>query len=154
SLDDLSNSLLQASAFGIAGAIPVLGAGDTGQARADLIAQGDSVVKEMNGRLQRIAKLAPTPDTTPAALRDYEVARLHELFGPDFQVVLWVTPQNANALKNSFANTVSLQGQNPLESITWFQRIACVRDGAARLHAALQYGEAVSTGATLALQVG
>ncbi len=137
-LDPLSSALLQAGAFGIIGAIPASATSTAAQARADLLAQGDSVAKEMEGRLQRIASLTLPADTTPEAQRDYELARFRELFGADFQIVFWVSPQNAGSLKQSFADSVSLQGGNPLESITWFQRLACVREGVARLSAALQ----------------
>jgi hypothetical protein len=154
-LDGLRNSLLQAGAFGIVGAIPVLGASDGVQARTDLIAQGESVAKEMDARLQRISKLAPpTTGSTPDSQRDYELERLHQLFGAEFRVIFWVAPQNAATLKQTFAASPSLQGGNPLEAVTWFERAACVRAGMARMQAATQYGEAIGSGATLALDVG
>jgi hypothetical protein len=153
-LDALSSALLQASAFGVAGAVPSSTSADATEARADLLAQGDSVAKEMDGRLQRIAQLALPAGATPEAQRVYELARMRELFGPDFQIVYWITPQNASALKQSLASTISLQGFDALQSITWFQRVACIREGVARLHAALQYAEALGTGAKLALLVG
>ncbi len=152
-LEGLSKSLLQASAFGIAGAIPVLGAQGSAQARADLIAQGNSVAEEMTSRLQRIFKLTPPIAASPYTRRDYELERFKELFGADFQVVFWVTPPNTVALKQAFAGSVSLQGGNPLEAVTWFDRAACVRAGIARMNAALQYAEAIGPGTTLALQV-
>lgn len=152
-LDGLSKSLLQASAFGIAGAIPVLGEQNSAQARVDLIAQGDSVVKEMAARLQRIFRLTPPDASSPYSRRDYELERFQELFGADFQVVFWVTPPNTAALQQAFSGSLSLQGENPLEAVTWFSRAACVRAGMARMNSALQYGEAIGSGATLALQV-
>ncbi|HEY0375615.1 MAG TPA: hypothetical protein VGC87_01505 [Pyrinomonadaceae bacterium] len=154
SLDPLRNALLQAAAFGVAGTIPLAATGDTAEARADLVAQADSAAQEVDVRLQRIAKLTVPPGATAEALRDYELTRWRELFGADFRTVVWLAPPNAVNLKQSFANSLTLQGNNALESVTWFQRVACVRDGAARLHDALAYGEALGTGAKLDFKVG
>src|SRR5260221_14265706 len=113
SLDDLRNALLRASAFGIAGTIPVSAVGISAQGRTDLISQGESVAREMNNRLQRISKLSA--GITPETQRDYELARFSELFGGDFRVLSWTTAPNAAILKHSFSNSVSLQGGNPME---------------------------------------
>lgn len=150
--DALANAFFQAAAFGIPGSIPALPGADAAQDRTDLLAQGDSVAKEMDARLKRIAQLAPAASGAETQ-RDYQVARLHEIFGSDFKVTWWVTPQNAAGLKNAFAASLSLQNNNPFESVTWFQRAAYVRDGIARLHDSLEYAEAAGTGANLALQV-
>ena len=155
SLDPLRNALLQAAAFGVAGTIPLAATGDGAEARADLVAQADSAAQEVDARLQRVAKLTVPPQgATSEALRDYQLARLRELFGADFRALFWLTPPNRVNLKQSFAKSLALQGGNALESVTWFQRVACVRDGAARLNAALAYGEALGTVAKLDFKVG
>ncbi|MBZ5506659.1 MAG: hypothetical protein LAO78_14465 [Acidobacteriia bacterium] len=154
SVDVLANALFPAAAFGIPGAVPVITVGNTAQTRADMLFQGDSVAREMDTRLKRIANLSLPAGSTPEAQRDYELTRLRELFGADFRIMFWITPQNAASLKTTFAASTSLQGTNPMESITWFQRAANVRNGVARLRDALEYAEALGTGAKLALQVG
>lgn len=153
-VDVLAKALFQAAAFGIPGAVPTASVGTAARYGADLLAQGDSVAKEMDARLKRIAKLVAPADTAVEAQRDYELARLREMFGPDFKVMFRVTAQNAAALKRTFAASASVQGGNPLESVTWFQRAAYVRKGIARLRDSLEYAEALGTGAKLTLQVG
>src|SRR5262249_12274144 len=93
-----------------------------------------------------------SPDTYQLE-RNYHVARLREVFGPEFRVLPRFSAFEADTLGRSFAASTSLQGNDSLASVTWLQRAARVRAGAARLDAILMYGEAVG-GSTAALKVG
>jgi len=93
--------------------------------------------------------------------RDHDVARLRGVFGDVFQVLprVRIKAANADELKKTFAASDALQdneisGEDPLPVVTWFQRITRVRDGAARLDAALMYAEALASGTSLELAVG
>lgn len=57
-------------------------------------------------------------------------------------------------LTEAFGASVSLQANDPLAAITWFQRASRVRDGVGRLDAAMLYTETLGDGAHLDLQVG
>jgi hypothetical protein len=124
--------------------------------------QAESVEREARERLQRIEDLevayaAAGSDArtipTPAATRDYHLARLREVFGPDFRVLPRFSAANASDLSQGFGASDALQGGNPLEVVRWFQRLARVRAGAARLDAALMYAEVLG-GDTLRFTVG
>ena len=65
-----------------------------------------------------------------------------------------VMPTNSADLSQAFGASLTLQGNDPLAAITWFQRVAYVRDGVMRLDAAMLYAETLGNGARLTLQVG
>lgn len=75
-------------------------------------------------------------------------------FGPGFPALPRFTPTNASDLGPAFAQSLALQNNDPLAAVAWFQRIARVREGLARLDTALMYAEALGSGATLDLRVG
>ena len=155
----LSDGLMRLGAFGIPGAVPVLPVEDTSESIAALRTQAKSIKREADDRLARVTALQSAYDTvtdpSSAATRDHHVARLREVFGPDFVVLSRFTPANAPDLGRTFAASDALQGGDPLKAaaITWFQRVARVRDGAARLDAAMLYAEALG-GAAFTLSVG
>jgi hypothetical protein len=64
------------------------------------------------------------------------------------------TPAGAATLAQAFGASEALQGGNRLEAVTWFERVARVREGAGHLADALRYAEALGSGATLELTVG
>ncbi|QSA98822.1 hypothetical protein [Methylococcus sp. EFPC2] len=154
--EPLRDALLALAHFGIQGAAPVSLVGNAPDAVAELIAQGRSVAREAARRLERIAQRTAAFDAAAAsseARRDHELGRLQEVFGADFRVLPRLSAANAAELGPSFAASLTLQGGDPLAAVGWFQRLACVRDGAARLGTALTYGEALGS-AALALAVG
>jgi len=134
-------SLLQLAYLGLDGAIPVSAASvpDTA-ASVRLLQQLVTIVIEANRRLD---SLAGTSD----------LACLQEIFGRGFRVLPRFTPPNKEALQEAFSGSASSQGATPQAVAPWFQRVARLRDGAARLDAALLYAEATSAGDTLDFRV-
>jgi hypothetical protein len=156
-LEALRQALLRLAFFGIPGSIPLSAIGDDPQARATLLTQARSVAKEAGRRLSRIAALATAFDeahAAPEAQRDHDLARMNEIFGADFRVMPRLVPTNGAELSQTFRDSLALQGDDPLAAFTWFQRAAYVRDGVARLGAAMLYAETIGAGAQLTLQVG
>lgn len=140
--------------FGIQGAVPLSAAGDGPEKRTELLVQAQSVAKEVDRRFDRITKLKIPDPPTPEAKRDYQLARIREVFGPDFRVLPRLTALNGGVLNQAFGDSAAIQANDPLAAITWFQRASRVRDGVSRLDATLMYSEALGNGAQLTLQVG
>src|SRR6185369_6696806 len=152
-LEKLRDLILQAAAFGIAGAVPLSAGGDSAVDRETLVAQAQSIRKEMG---QRVGQLPPTSEPAPAsdeARRDRALAQLRIIFGKPFIVLPRFTPSNAPELQQALADSTKIQDNDPLASATWFGRVARVRDGAARLNAMLSYSEALDNGERLKLTV-
>jgi hypothetical protein len=155
--------LMELANFGISGAVPLSATEhELSPERRDvalemLRTQAESVEREAAERVKRIqdldAKYAANPSTAPVTTRDYHLARLRAVFGPEFRVLPHFVPDNAADLKAAFQVNEALQGDNRLAPVTWFQRVARVRDGAARLDAAMLYAEALG-GAALGFIVG
>ncbi|MDP1678663.1 MAG: hypothetical protein Q8L02_00810 [Candidatus Nitrotoga sp.] len=157
--EDVRDYLMQLSAFGLPGAVPLAPTGDTIEVQNVLRSQAQSIAHEVAKRLDRLnsldkeyKKLEPN-DQLPAITRDYHVARLREVFGQEFRVLPRFNPINTADLHSTFAASNELQGNNPLACVTWFQRVVRVREGAARLDAALMYAEAMG-GSKLGFTVG
>jgi hypothetical protein len=154
-LETVRNFLMRLSDFGLIGAVPLAPIGDTPEIQAALRAQAESIQRAAAERIGRIELLDedyerlnaanPNPaETNPAeTTRDYHLARLREVFGPEFQALPRFVPPNATELNRSPAESMELQG-GPHEVVTWFQRVVRVREGAARLDAALLYAEALA----------
>jgi hypothetical protein len=156
-LEVVRQALLQMAHFGIQGSVPLSAVGANPDVRSALLTQARSVLKEVDGHLTRIAQLAATFDAVhaePEARRDHDLARLAEVFGSDFRVMPQVIPADGAGLDQAFAASLALQGNDPMAAVSWFQRAAYVRDGVARLDAAMTYAEALGDGAALSLQVG
>ena len=156
-LEALRAALFRATWFGIPGAVPVSAVGEDADTRAGLLRQARSVAKEVARRIERVAQLDDAFDATQAtaeARRDHEFARFKEVLGSDFRVLPRIGLANAADLAQTFAASNELQGNDSLAAVTWLQRAAYVRDGAARLGAALLYAEALDTGASSDLRVG
>jgi hypothetical protein len=146
--------ILCAADFGLPGAVPLSAAGDVAAGRQTLLAQATSIQQELANRVAQLTALAAGFDAakaTPEARRDTALARLRIIFGPGFVVLPRFTAANATELAQAIGDSGKIQGGDPLASVTWFQRMARVRDGVARLHAALLYSEALNTGEKLAL---
>lgn len=156
-LDALRTALFQLAAFGMPGAVPMDIEGTGTEARSILLTQGRSVAIEAQRRLDRVAEANGAFDSAGATLeerRDHDLATLRIIFGTDFLALPRLVASNAAQLSEAFGASLSLQADDPLAAITWFQRAAYVRPGAMRLQAAMLYAESIGDGASLQLQVG
>jgi hypothetical protein len=151
SAEALREALLDLSYFGLPGSVPLSTAGESSEERKILLDQAKAVEKEATRRLEKVRVVEEGED----------VARLRSVFGDVFQVLprIKLKPAHADELRKTFAASDALQGkdvssEDPLPVVTWFQRIARVREGAARLDATLMYGEALASGTSLELAVG
>jgi hypothetical protein len=155
-LETLRELILRSAAFGIAGAIPLSAAGDSTADQEILLTQAVSIRKELAQRVTQVESLAAGFNAGAAsfeARRDHNLAQLRLVFGKSFVVLPRFTASNADELHLSLSNSTRLQDGDPLASATWFQRAARVRDGVARLNAALSYAEALNTGEKLKLTI-
>jgi hypothetical protein len=139
--ETLRETLLRLSYFGLPGAVPLSAAGESPEDQSILLEQARAVAREASRRMERVHKA------------EDDFARLCGILGDAFRVLPSVKPGNSNQLRDAFAASSELQGGKPLEAITWFQRIARVREGAARLDAALIYAEALGSEPGLDLTV-
>jgi hypothetical protein len=121
----------------------------------------------LRAALARAAKLGVSapPEAAGAALTELDrraaaaaaattdAARVAAVLGDGFRLLPRATAAAAAEFMGSLADSATLQGGDPLASVTWLQRAAHVRDGAARLETALMYGEATAGGQPLRLRV-
>ncbi|HEU4795330.1 MAG TPA: hypothetical protein VFT02_06855, partial [Pyrinomonadaceae bacterium] len=153
-LETLRKLIIRAGAFGIAGAVP-LAAGDSADDRALLLAQASSIRKELAQRVDQVQKLVSGFNAGQASdeqKRDHALAQLRIVFGKAFIVLPRFTATNRQELKQALANKTLLE-KDPLAAATWFQRTARVRDGVAKINAALTYADALNTGEKLNLTI-
>ncbi len=155
-LDEVRRALFALANFGIPSAVPMDIGGTGSDARSALLTQARSVLLETQRRLDRVAESDQgfvRATATPEEQRDHDLARFRIIFGQDFLALPRMTAANAAQLNETFAASLSLQGQDPMAAVTWFQRAAYVRPGVTRLNEALLYGETVGS-AALRFQVG
>lgn len=134
SADDAA--LLGAGAFGVVGAVP-----NTDFAKWP--AQVAAAAADLTGRASQLTALAlgfVRASATPEQSIEHNISRLKVIFGASFPVL----PALIAAGDNLWAGSLSLQANDPLESVRWFQRMARVRPGAARLDSAVMLAEAIS----------
>ncbi|HVN78746.1 MAG TPA: hypothetical protein VMW38_07095 [Terriglobia bacterium] len=153
-LDQLRTALFGIASFGIQGATPLSATGDTPEKQNGLLVQASSVSKEVSRRLDTIARLEITDTASLEEERNYHLARIREVFGPDFRILPRLTPVNNTVLSQAFGDSATVQGNDPFAALTWFQRLARIRDGVSRLDAALMYAGALTDDTGLTLQVG
>jgi hypothetical protein len=156
SLESLRDWMLRAATFGVTGAIPLSAAGDNPSDRGILLTQASSIEKELRQRFEQFTALASgfNPNTaTPEDRRRLALARMGVLFGKAFVALPRFTAVNAVEIEKALADSAKAQDGDPLASTTWFQRMARVRDGVARLNATLNYSEALNAGEKLKLNV-
>ena len=154
--EGLRELILRSAGFAIAGAVPLSAKGDLPADRQGLQTQAKSIEKELDQRVEQLQQLAEGFETGRKTLEDrqaYALARLRVIFGKSFVVLSLFTPANAVELEKALTDTVRVQDGDPLAAVTWFQRMTRVRDGVARLNAALSYSEALNTGEKLKLTV-
>jgi hypothetical protein len=153
-LEKLRAALIRMAYFGVQGAVPLSAIGNSPDKRTALLAQAQSVAKEVSRRLEKVGKMALAGGASAEAKRDYHLARMREILGPDFRILPRFTPANGSVLNQAFGDSAALQANDQFAATTWFQRLARVRDGVAQLDSALLYAEAMGDGARLTFQVG
>jgi hypothetical protein len=156
SLDVLREVIMRSGGFGVAGAIPLSATGDSPADRQTLLTQALSIQKELAQRELQLVELAKDFNANKATLaekRDYAFARLHIVFGKAFVVLPRFAAANADELEKALTDSPKVQDGDPFASTTWFQRMARVRDGVARLNDTLNYAEALKTGEKLELTI-
>jgi hypothetical protein len=152
----LRELIARSAGFGVAGAVPLSAGGHSTAERQILLTQAGSIQKEL---VQRVAQLTTLADgfngnTAPVEKPyNHTLARLRIIFGKAFVVLSRFTPANGAELDQAFADSTKVQDGDPVVSTTFFQRMARVREGVARLHAALNYAEALKTGERLRLTI-
>ena len=162
-LGELREVILRSASFGAAGAVPLSAAGNSPADRQTLVTQVGSIQQELAQRVEQLKKLTDDFNARIATVedrdalrqlaRDYALARLRIVFGKAFVVLSRFTAANAAELENALADSAKVQDGDPFAATTWFQRMARVRDGVARLHDALSYAEAIGSGEKLQLTV-
>jgi hypothetical protein len=151
-LEKIREGLLAIANLGVHGSVP-LSASGTGQMTTEILkAQVASIDKELKSRLDALKKeddkFAQVQNPNERQKLDYHLARLGIVLGPGFRVLPRFKPAAAKAseLDRAFKDSDLVQGTDPEESaLTWFTRIARVREGVARLETVLLYGEAMQT---------
>ncbi|HKS10898.1 MAG TPA: hypothetical protein VJS13_15215 [Pyrinomonadaceae bacterium] len=151
-LETLRELILRAAAFGVAGAVPLIATGDAPADREVLLIQAGSIRKELAKREAELANLGAAP-ASGEARRDRALAQLRIVFGKAFTVLPRFKASNAAELQQAFGDSTKVQDGDPLAATTWFERMARVREGVAKLNAALSYSEALNTGERLKLTV-
>ncbi|MCI0388364.1 MAG: hypothetical protein MOB07_06315 [Acidobacteria bacterium] len=155
-LDVLRDLIIRSASFGVAGAVPLSIAGNTPADRQTLLTQAGSIQNELAQRVEQLTELATGFNTGAATMedkRDYALARLRIVFGKAFIVLPRFTAANAAELEKALSDSIKVQDGDPFASTTWFQRMARVRDGVARLNNALSYAEALGSGEKLKLTI-
>ena len=155
-LDVLRELIMRSAGFGVAGAVPLSAAGTSPTDRQTLLTQAGSIRKELTERVAQLTALATgfnTSSKTVEDRRDYALAGLRIVFGKAFVVLPRFTVGNAAELEKALADSAKVQDGDPFASTTWFQRMARVRDGVARLNATLNYSDALKTGEKLKLTI-
>jgi hypothetical protein len=145
-LDALRDVIIRSASFGVVGAVPLSAGGNSPADRKTLLIQAGSIRKELEQRVERLAALSAgfnAGAATAESRRDYALARLRVIFGKSFVALPRFTAANAAELESALADGVNAPDGDPTASITWFQRMARVRDGVARLNDALSYAEAL-----------
>jgi hypothetical protein len=153
--DALRAALLKLGGFGFQAAVPVIATGDDALARAALITQAVTLLKESKARIAQIDALIITAPAASEqrARRAQLLERARAIFGSSFVVMPLFTCENAVELKDALAANEEVQGGDPLNVYTWLTRSARVRDPLARWSAPLRGAEVLGTGESLRMQV-
>lgn len=153
SLDVLRALILRSACFGVADAVPRTAAGDSPVDREMLLAQAESIQKELVSRVdEQLAELTTGFNASAKTVedrRDFALARLRVVLGKAFVILPRFMATNATELQQALADSAKIQGDDPLAVMTWLRRMARVRDGVSQLSAMLSYSEALNTGERL-----
>ena len=139
-IDEFQKLMLRTAAFGVPGTIPHHSLGASTTDREALWAQASQIMLELSQR--RSKPLAPSGSSAKAQ-RENAIARLQIIFGKSFVVLPRFKATNANDLQQALDQSTNIQDGDPFASVTWFLRMARVRDGVSRLDAALSNAEAI-----------
>ncbi len=140
-LAPLRSAMQTMALFGIPGAIPISAAGQTDTDMKTLVFQARSLDREAT---ERLAKADVTTDSTE---------QLKHLFGKSFVVLPRFRPSNLAEIQRALGTSTAVQDGDPLNVVTFHQRMARVRENVAWFDDALQYAEALNNGDALTLQV-
>ncbi|WP_440990807.1 hypothetical protein [Haloarchaeobius baliensis] len=169
-LETLRIPLLRASYFGVYASTPRSATGGTPEDERTLLAQAQGVSDRLHARLDEAGEHAAAvtslvPGATDAAAAastlsggsadpatvtkaaEHELDRLTALFGEGFVVLPPLSPPNQAELSKTFAATHTdelLSAAAPMETESWLQRAARVRDRPANLQQTFSYAEMVS----------
>ncbi len=155
-LEGLRELILRSAGFGVAGAVPLSAAGDLPADRETLLTQAGSIQREVVQRVTQLAAFAAGFNAGASTAEEKRVGaltRLHIIFGQSFVVLLRFSVANAEELEQALADNEKVQDGDPFASTVWFQRMARVRDGVARLNHVLGYAEALGSGEKLKLTI-
>lgn len=145
-LDELRQQMTRLAALGVQAAAPIAQGGvTTAEYRTRLLAQARQASIIVGARFDRLSN---DLDATTELYLGY----LYEVFGRDFRALPRFTADGVS-LKHAFALRQATKDAGPDVTIPWFQRIARVRDGAARLNEVLLYAETIGAADTLGFQV-
>jgi hypothetical protein len=169
-LETLRIPLLRASYFGVYASTPRSATGGRPEDERTLLAQARGVSDRLHRRLDEgaghadaVTALVPGADDDAAAATtlsggaaesatvteaaEHELDRLTALFGEGFVVLPPLSPPNQAELSKTFATTHTdelLSTAAPMETESWLQRAARVRDRPANLQQTFSYAEMVS----------
>jgi hypothetical protein len=149
--------LLRLGYFGFLGAVPVSATGTAPADRSALLEQARALDPEAARRIRAITAAETGFGRATASedeQRDHDVERLRLVLGADFPVLPRFTPPNAAEVMQAFRASDTLLGGNAQEAITWFTRVARVREGAERLADVLRLADALGRSAGGAFTVG
>ncbi len=154
-LERLRDVILRSAALGIAGAVPISSKGNEPADRAALLLQAGSIARELADRVDQIDALKTelTPTANDSDKVNHELARMRAVFGPAFVVLPQFSLGNASELEKALADSTTIEEDDPLAVVTWFQRASRVREGVERLNASLRYAEVLQTGERLNLSI-
>jgi hypothetical protein len=154
-LDSLRTAIFRLFWLGIPEAVPQHATGNQPEGRRILLDQARAVLDEADRRLKKLnATERSRSETSSVAQVDLDLERLRILFGSDFRVLPRFTLVEPETLRTAFDDSLTLQGGDPMAAVDWFQQVAHVRDGVARLNTTLTYAEALSTEAGMDFTVG
>jgi hypothetical protein len=136
----MDTALISAVNYGVKGVFPSVDP-------AQWSAQAASAAAELDKRIAILDHLA-SGFTRASASEDAKIAqdesRLHAIFGDAFVVLPVLAASLSASWADLWANSASLQANDLMASVNWFQRMSRVRPGVARLDTALLMAEALS----------
>jgi hypothetical protein len=150
-IEQFQKLMLRSAAFGVSKAIPHHTLSATSD-RMVLLMQAFDAMREFSQRKHQLKTLPPSGPSADAQ-RQHAIARLQIIFGKSFVVLPRFKATNGNHLQQALEQSTSIQEGDPFASVTWFLRMARVRDGVSRLDAALSNAEAIGAVEKLNLSV-
>jgi len=141
--------LVTAANFGVSGALASLDP-------AQLNALSAAAAAELQVRIDALSQMSAgfvRANATSDAARDFDISRLTTIFGNSFTVLPLLSTDISANWQTLWGTSTTLQGNDPLASTQWLQRMARLHNGAQRLNNLLLYAEAVAPSSIGGLQV-